>query len=44
MRRKIQSCIALLGALSMAASLGVQVASAAETDYPDMEVGVFLEQ
>lgn len=25
----------------MAASLGVQVASAAETDYPDMEVGVF---
>lgn len=41
MRRKIQSCIALLGALSMAASLGVQVASAAETDYPDMEVGVF---
>lgn len=41
MRRKIQSFIALLGALSMAASLGVQVASAAETDYPDMEVGVF---
>ena len=25
----------------MAASFGVQVASAAETDYPDMEVGVF---
>lgn len=41
MRRKIQSCIALLGALSMAASLGVQMASATETDYPDMEVGVF---
>ena len=25
----------------MAASLGVQMASATETDYPDMEVGVF---
>ena len=41
MKRRLQSCVALLGALSMAASLGVQVASAAETDYPDMEVGVF---
>lgn len=35
MKRRLQSCVALLGALSMAASLGVQVASAAETDYPD---------
>lgn len=41
MRKKLRSCIALLGALSMVASFGVQVASAAEADYPDMEVGVF---
>ena len=41
MRRELQSCIALLSALSMAASFGIQAASAADADYPDMEVGVF---
>lgn len=41
MKRRLQSCVALLGALSMMTLSGGQVASAAEMDYPDMEVGVF---
>ncbi|MEO3658509.1 hypothetical protein ABG871_09605, partial [Bifidobacterium adolescentis] len=41
MRKEIKHLTALLGAISLVVPFGTQMATGAETNYPDMEVGVF---
>lgn len=41
MRKEMKHLTALLGAISLVVPFGTQMATGAETNYPDMEVGVF---